>query len=363
MQLDIRNFILNNSNWESKITDTPYNIKVKRDNGYVLLKYDQIRSDMSFNIVRECRGIIFDEVDGFHPVCVPFFKFGNYGESYVPDIDWSSARVQEKLDGSLMKLWHHNGKWHISSNGEIDARNAHISSALIKNARKTDLYSLFIEAFTDTDKSFTEFDENYTYMFELTSPHNRVVVRYNSTSLRHIGTRNIHTLQECDIDLGIAKPREFSFKTIEDCIENAKQLGYDDEGYVVVDRFFNRVKIKSPLYVALNHISQGVTTNGNIVEIIQRNEQHEFLTYFPEFQEVFNNITTGIDNFSKKQTATLREINTLKLETRKALAEVVTKTDCPSCIFALIDKKEPNAHSWLLSRPSAKILDLIQIYD
>jgi len=359
MQLEITNFIKSNPNWEDILTGDPYYIKIKRDNDYVLLKYDQIRSDMTISLVRECRGVILDETDNFSPVCVPFFKFGNIGESYVPDIDWGSARVQEKLDGSLIKLWYHKNKWHISSNGEIDARNAHVSSARLIDAQKTDLHTLFTEAWSKTGRNLDELDKNFIYMFELTSPHNRIVVKYEDTMIRHIGTRDIGTLLECDKDIGVAKPREFTFKTLEECIENAKHLGYDDEGYAVVDKYFNRVKIKSPLYVALNHISQGVTTYGNIVEIIQRNEQDEFLTYFPEFYESFNKVITGIETFSISQTSSFAEIKAMEFESRKALAEVVTKTKCPACLFALIDGKVNNAREWLLSLPTTKILNHI----
>ena len=361
MQLEIINFIKANPNWESILTEAPYFLKTKRDGDFVLLKYDQIRSDMNIPIVRECRGIILDESNGYRTVCVPFFKFGNIGESYVPEIDWTTARIQEKLDGSLIKLWHYNNIWHISSNGEVDARNAHISSALLENARKTDLYTLFNEAWDKTDRRFDDLDKGFTYMFELTSPHNRIVVRYEETTLRHIGTRDNNTLLECEMDIGITKPWNYSFNTMEACIESAKQLGYNYEGYVVVDQNFNRVKVKSPLYVALNHISQGVTTHGNIVEIIKKNEQDEFLAYFPEFREVFEDILTRIDSFIAKQTATLNEIQSLEFETRKALAEEVTKTDCPACLFSLIDKKEPNARQWLLSRPTIKVLGYLGI--
>jgi len=359
MQLEICTFIRINPNWEALLTEVPYFIKVKRCDDYVLLKYDQIRSDMNLPVVRECRGIILDETDGYKPVCVPFFKFGNFGESYIPEIDWDTAQFVEKLDGSLVKLWYHNDKWRISSNGEIDARNAHISSALLKDTLKTDIYTLFIEAWNKTDISFDDLDKNFTYMFELTSPHNRIVVKYDDTIIRHIGTRNINTLLECDMDIGINKPRTFSFKTLENCIESAKHLSYNDEGYIVVDKNFNRIKVKSPLYVSLNHISQGVTTYGNIVEIIQKNEQDEFLTYFPEFHVAFNEITTAIDSFISKQTLLFAEINTMNFETRKALAEVVTKTECPACLFALIDGKTSGAREWLLSRPAVKVLGYI----
>jgi hypothetical protein len=359
MRLQITDFIHKNTDWEAAITDAPYHLKIKREGCFILLKYDHLRSDMNIELVRECRGIILDESNRYLPVCVPFFKFGNIGESYVPAIDWKSSHVQEKLDGSLIKLWHYKGQWHVSSNGEIDARNAHLNSALLKNAYRIDLHTLFIEAWNKTGVQMDSLDENYTYMFELTSPHNRIVVRYDDTTIRHIGTRDIHTLRECEIDIGIPKPYKYAFSSIEDCIESAKKLGYDNEGYVIVDGNYNRVKVKSPLYVALNHISQGVTTHGNIVDIIKKNEQDEFLIYFPEFQEVFEDILARIQLFSKMQTDKFNEIYSMEFDSRKALAEVVTKTECPACIFALFDGKVTSATEWLLSRPTIKVLGYI----
>ena len=165
MRLELSDFIKQNPNWEEKLAEAPYYVKTKRDGDFVLLKYDQIRSDFNIPIVRECRGIILDEAESYRPVCVPFFKFGNFGERYVPDIDWSTARVQEKLDGSLIKLWHYKDRWRVSSNGEIDARKAHINSALLIGAPQTDLYTLFMEAWEKTGVSFDCLDQNYTYMF------------------------------------------------------------------------------------------------------------------------------------------------------------------------------------------------------
>jgi len=359
MQLRIIDFIHNNPDWESKLTEPPYFVKTKREDDFVLLKYEQFQSDFNLQLVRECRGIILDESDGYRPVCVPFTKFGNIGESYVPEIDWTTAYVQEKVDGSLIKLWHYKSDWHISSNGEIDARNAHIHSALLKKARRTDLYSIFVEAWDKTGIHMESLDKDFTYMFELISPYNRVVVRYGETAVRHIGTRNNLTFLECEIDIGIPKPHMLPFRTLDECIENAKRLGDNEEGYVIVDRYFNRIKVKSPRYVALNHLSQGMTTYGNIVEIIQKSEQDEFLTYFPEYRDVFNDILHHIDAFTSRQTVALAEIQSAEFDSRKSLADVVMKTECPACLFVLIDGKEASPRDWLMSRPANKILQYI----
>jgi hypothetical protein len=111
--------------------------------------------------------------------------------------------------------------------------------------------------------------------------------------------------------------------------------------------------------VALNHLSQGTTTHGNIVEIIQRNEQDEFLTYFPEFQKVFDDILGQIEAFSQRQEVELKRVQAISYDSRKELADIVTKTACPACLFALIDGKAPSARNWLLSRPAAKVLGYI----
>ena len=52
---------------------------------------------------------------------------------------------------------------------------------------------------------------------------------------------------------------------------------------------------------------------------------------------------------------------TMKYDSRKALAEVVTKKECPACLFAIVDGKADNARDWLLSRSVEKILGYIGV--
>ena len=101
----IGEFCATHNDWEELLNQEPYCIIIKRKDGFVIFNYRQLDSDFNNEIVRECRGIIFKEGVWEQPVCHAFDKFGNYGEPYVPEMDWSTVNVSEKIDGSIMKLW------------------------------------------------------------------------------------------------------------------------------------------------------------------------------------------------------------------------------------------------------------------
>ena len=114
--------------WEEILTAEPYCLKVSKSGPYVLLKYQQFISDMSYEICREARGAIFRKNNGdlWSPISVAMYKFFNAAEPLAAKIDWSTAVVQEKVDGSLIKFgydWEEK-HWLISTNGTIHAADA-----------------------------------------------------------------------------------------------------------------------------------------------------------------------------------------------------------------------------------------------
>ena len=95
-------FISKYENWRDILKDK-YKITIKEEYPFAIFNYG-IDCDFSNPIVQESRGIILD-LDNLEVVCWPFRKFGNYNESYADKIDWNTARVQDKIDGSIIKLW------------------------------------------------------------------------------------------------------------------------------------------------------------------------------------------------------------------------------------------------------------------
>ena len=106
-------------------------------------------------------------------------------------------------------------------------------------------YGSFGELFDDACKfaglRLQNLNPRYTYLFELVSPFNRVVVPYESIDLYHIGTRDNVTLLEMDIDIGVKKPKTFQCNNLSDLVEMAQKLRYCEEGYVVKDAGYHRI--------------------------------------------------------------------------------------------------------------------------
>ena len=322
-KLAVQQFIEQHSDWEKLLQEKPYCMTISRDKMFgrnlVMLKYSQIGSDFKNEIVRECRGLILDE-DTFEPVCVPFFKFGNYGESYCPEIDWKSCWVGEKLDGSLIKIVRIGNNLLWSTNGTIDAFKAPLAEqigclaksfgelawwAVVDNWRAANSHDRNVCVDPDAVNGWLRnlLEEGHTYMFELTSPYNKVVVSWHETKLNFLGVRDNSTLQETYFsDHMLNKifnvPKVFPLKSIDDCVKAAEKLDCNNEGFVVCDKNFNRVKVKSPTYVALHHMkNNNVLSYARGIEIVRGNELDEVLTYFPEFAEHLHKIKADYEAF------------------------------------------------------------------
>ena len=288
-------FISEHENWRDILKDE-YKITVKEEYPFAIFNYG-IDCDFSNPIVQESRGIILD-LDNLEVVCWPFRKFGNYNESYADKIDWNTARVQDKIDGSIIKLWWNRmtGKWQFSTNGTINAdtalANQMTQDTFLNVIRKADNYCEII-------LRLPIFNKDYTFVFELVSPETQVVVKYPKPHLYHIGTRNNISGQEMDSDIGIEKPKEYPLKSLDDCVTAAGELNKSDdgqvhgvkkEGFIVVDGNWNRIKVKSPDYLMLHRMSSNANfSKERIISMIRDGSVsiQDICEDFPNFAHYF----------------------------------------------------------------------------
>lgn len=298
-------FIKENPKWR-EIIKNEYGITIKEDYPYAIFNYG-IDSDFSNPIVQEARGIIIN-TETLEVACFPFRKFGNYNESYADKINWDTARVQEKIDGSIIKMWWNEliSDWQFSTNTTISAKDALANSITGKT-----FYDLIVSSdnYENLRYAIPMLNKDYTFIFELTSPETQIVVKYPNTHLYHIGTRNNLTGIEDKGRFNIDQPKEYPLKSLDECIIAVAELNKNPdgkvgsvkkEGFVVVDDNWNRVKIKSPEYLMLHRMtSNSKFSKDRIIDMIRNKTVNisDICNDFPSLSHYFKYYDFKVSEF------------------------------------------------------------------
>lgn len=348
-ELEVLNFINSNKNWEEVLSSSPYNIIIKKKEPFLLLKYNQVepKSDMSNMMVQECRGLILKDENGHYKIAsMRFNKFFNYGQEEAATLKFPCI-ASEKIDGSLIGVWYDDDSgWHVSTSGNIDAEDA----SMLNVNGLSNFRDLFDMAWKNN--YFNNMDKNLTYMFELVSPYNKLVVPYQETKLYLLAIRNNTTLEEFKMedvvscgkrtfDDDILYPKYFVCNDISEVKQKADALKDDSEnweGFVLCDDNFERIKLKSPLYTNLFFMrGDGLFGDKKILEIILSQQDDDILAYFPEYKKDFERIRKGLSLFISNIKKDLRNYKSEPLMNKKDFAQKIKLSKNKPILFLAYD--------------------------
>lgn len=334
----------------------------------ILLKYDQIESDMSLLEVQECRGLILER-ETWKIMSMSFRKFFNNGETNAAKIDWDTAVVLEKNDGTMIHVywdWHKN-QWFAGTTGTAEGEGE------VNNKMGTTFNDLFWETLKNkyskfNINGFNNF-KNYTFVFELMTPYNIVVKPHSESSVTLLTMRNNDTLEEVSyaelinyadsFELPVVKSYDLNKGNFELLIKTFENMPFSEEGYVVCDANFNRVKIKNPAYLAVHHL-KGKSAEHNIMTIVKSNEIEEFAATFIDRREELFRLKTNYDSLILKLEIAWDELipykpKNITASEKKAFAmavfEVAKKHDIngfTGLFFALKDGKTDSIKDYMV---------------
>jgi RNA ligase len=203
------------------------------------------------SITELARGLILDAAND-NVIATPFPKFFNLGERATPLPANTSFESFEKLDGSLIIIWHYQDRWRASTKGSFQSAQAQWAQN-------------YLDSFVG---ELLPLEPGTTYLAEYVGPGNRIVVHYPNSKLVLLGAYNERGAELAIDNLwptplsdvaiwGTAKRQAYS--SIADLIATAGTLPATAEGFVV--RFGNglRVKIKGDEYCRLHRLVSRVT--------------------------------------------------------------------------------------------------------
>lgn len=317
------------------------------------LNYDQINSPKLHTIVKECRSLVLsvygnttkhgDYYEDFYVVSRSFDRFFNYQEvEDTTDVNINELVAVEKVDGSLVSMFYYQGKWLYRTRSMIMPD----ESMTINGTTAT--WVELIEPFVDFMECLSSnISEDNTYIFEVVSPHNRVVTRYDEPAAYFLGARENKTgkyvTKEVYLPLEISVPEFYTFKSMESCLSSAKSLPNLEEGYVMCTKEGEPVmKVKSPAYVAAHRLrGETILTGKRVMDMIFLNEQEEYLSIFPEDEDMFNTYLTALSRLKADFEALW--IKTKNIEDQKEFALSVKESSISSLLF---NKRKDNSLSF-----------------
>ena len=303
-------------------------IDVKNKENMWLYNYrDKILVSRTHPVLVKCRGMVVSTEGQI--LNYPFDRFFNDWEKECAAIDWDSAEIQEKLDGSLVCVFWSGKDWEITTRGSFyPYENAEIDYA---------------EEFKRLFDGWSSLNKNTCYMFELISKKNRIVTWYDEEKVYLLGARDLKTNLEFDkfidwelvMKLWVNVPKKFSATNFEECKKLYSNLKHDEEGFVVVDKNFNRAKVKQESYLKLSKIIN-LKEQDLFEYVLGKTELDiEYLEKLPEVRKEIELIKIFWGNAKEKVIDTFNEIK--KLPSRKEFAEQAKKYNYKGALFHLLD--------------------------
>ena len=274
------------------------------------------------------------------------------------------------MDGSIIKLWFDIGqqRWQFSTNGMIRAENARVDEF-----SRISFYDLIRKADNFGEIPFDALDKDTTYIFELVSPSTLIVVPYAQTMLYHIGTRDNRTGQERDVDIGIRKPKQYPIHSLAECVETAIRLNQTAseeimaEGFVVVDGNWNRVKVKSPDYIARHTLTQmkSIPKRDCVQMLVENSDDRNTICQAnPELIPVFKFYDyhlARLQHLADRLGILAKQLYEEYSHDRSAVAKVIQKHPLARIGFLCIDSEEKGS-VLLMQMPVERICKMIPEY-
>jgi RNA ligase len=284
------------------------------------------------------RGLILD-LHTHKVVATPFPKFFNIGErkESVPDLPFEAF---DKLDGSMITIYFHNGEWRTATKGSFDSAQARWAKRELHKVSMRDECGLL------------HLHPGATYLCEAIYRDNKIVVRYPYESLvllaaynedgRELAHRNLAAIAG---DMGWRVAERFEYPSMSHLLAESKTWKSDVEGRVL--RFSNgeRIKIKGEDYCHVHRLVSGCTPLALWEAMLKdaslpamRLELPE--EFWPDFDAITAILTAGLAQFVGKVTAAVASV--AHLSDRELGPTLATRVPAPygKYVFHLRKKGE-----------------------
>jgi hypothetical protein len=316
-------------------------------------------------------------------------RFYNHGDFSAAKVDWADPelRVYEKVDGTcIIVYWDPTkGTWCSATRSVSEADlpihpndlvigDSTFSQLFLKALIMTreELSGKPVDWSVDGPDKVVHLSKEMTYVFELVSPHNQIVVSYPEPRAYLLAARHLPSGKEVPLDSirmeHVRRPRSWPISSAVVLAAFVNSISPSElEGAVVCDSHFRRIKLKSEAYVLAHRSKDSVTASprnalmavilekaDDIVPLIPKDVGDRILKMQDEYREYCRHADEVFESARKEAQGS-----------RKRFAELVlaSGTWCAP-YFNIWEGRSPNVRTWIrqtcdAGKLSDKSLDVI----
>lgn len=302
------------------------------------------------------RGTVYEIYTG-RVVSRSYPKFFNFSELKPEDqerlLKSKSFKVLEKLDGSMIQAFYYGDKWNFATRGSFISDQA-------KKAEKI--------AIVKYSQQLEFINKDYTHLFEVIYPENRVVVNYgDKVDIVLTGIFHTESGDEVNIDLvdSFKKCKTFSFENIQEVISKLESLPFNEEGYVVLFDNGERVKFKGKEYLEMHRIVTKLSplviwenmTNGKVGSNFIESIPEEFIE---QYKPIIKHLEKQYELILDEAEFTTKILSNLCNNQAKEIGLYLAKNDVEysKLVFPIFNKKMDQVNKIIMSliRPTGNNL-------
>lgn len=298
-------------------------------------------------VTLRCRGLIMNRKTNAI-ISNPFPKFFNYDEhiSLGYNIPEETPNVHQKMDGSLGILYFLDGEPWIATRGSFTSDQAIWATKYYREHYR--------DAVTEQEA------KEWTYLFEIIYPENRIVLQYDYSGLVLLSMRSVVTDNEIipTEHTVFMLPMRHRFKSID--YHKAENTD-NEEGYILHYPYANvRVKIKFAEYVRLHKIITGLSEKG-IWEMLREHGISTNATdlvkdvpdeFFEWMDTVIQRLRTNYKTIQFDAASAVAGANAIT-ERREQATYIQRTTLYPGVAFQMLDDKQYAESIFKLIKPKA----------
>lgn len=357
---------------------TEHGVRARVDGHKMSLNYDQIAARDDDALAQECRGLVLGRASG-EPIgdgpltdlmvlARPFDRFFNLGQGAAAQVDVAQSIVWEKVDGTLAIVYFDDiaARWCVATRAVCEA------DVPLGGWTHHTFRTLFEETLTAYGFEWASWtrrlDSPTTYIFELCTPVNRVVVAHEKPTLWTLGARERNGdewLPAAVSPTGIPKCPSHDLRSIDDVMALVRDRDpARHEGVVLAQRVaphrFARVKVKSAGYLALSRIKDVTASPRGVLTLILGGSLDDALEVMtPDARARAIEMADGVRRFVHETDAAYAALRATagdgdERERRKAFAMAAKGHRAFDVLMAVYAGKAPDAAGYFEGKRDAR---------